>query len=223
MNKWVENFLVWLVRNQPIPEYAKMSAPIPPSRPRASLSVVMTAAQTAWDVEHVALPLPATFVLMNRAYYDRSMGQPGNDVGMYDDAAFIVSALGFSAWNANTDPSRYGWNAGAEKYMARLKPGVHTFRRLKHHASRPDGYMAFGQGERPVTVERIKQDGTIARTETGCFGINLHRGGVNGTSSEGCLTIPTGQWPMFDTTLTDILKKTGSPEFTLILIDGPIV
>ena len=199
-----------------------MSAPIPTGRPRASLDLVVSHARAAWDLEHPASPLPETFVLMNRAYYDSSMGRAGNDVGMYDDAAFIVSPLGFTGWNANTDPSRYGWNAGAGKYMARLKPGIYTYRRLRHHASRPDGYLAFGQGDRPVTVERIKEDGGIARTETGCFGINLHRGGNNGTSSEGCMTIPTGQWPAFDQTLSGILKSLNTVEFTLILIEGAI-
>jgi lysozyme len=160
---------------------------------------------------------------MSRAYYDATMGGPGNDVGMYDDAAFIVSPQGFTSWNANTDPSRYGWNPGAGKYMARLKPGVYRYRRLKHHASRPDGYMAFGQGDIPVTVERIRENGGIARTETGCFGINLHRGGNNGTSSEGCMTIPTGQWPAFDQTLSGILKNLNTSTFTLILIEGAIV
>jgi lysozyme len=191
----------------------------PPNKPRASLSVVVDAAAKALGER----PMPEIFVLMDRAYYDRTMGNPGNDVGIYDDAAFIVSPLGFTSWNANTDPSRYGWNPNAGKYMARLKPGIYTFRRLKHRASSPSGYMAFGQGPDPVTVERIRRDGTIAETETGCFGINLHRGGVNGTSSEGCLTIPPSQWPYFDDRLSDILTRTGLKTFPLILIDGPII
>jgi lysozyme len=199
-----------------------MSDQTPPSKPRASLTVVRDHARTAWEKQNPGKALPETFVLMNRAYYDATMGRPGNDVGMYDDAAFIVSPLGFTSWNANTDPSRYGWNPGAGKYMARLKPGVYRYRRLKHHASRPDGYMAFGQGDSPVTVERIREDGTIARSETGCFGINLHRGGINGTSSEGCMTIPTGQWPAFDQTLAGILKNLSTSVFTLILIEGAI-
>lgn len=200
-----------------------MSAPIPQSKPKASVFVVLTAAGEAWEKQHGALPLPDTYVLMTRAYYDSSMGKPGNDVAMYDDAAFIVSPGHFSAWNANTDPSRYGWNAGAGKYMARLKPGCYTYRRLKHKMNSPSGYMAFGQGDRPVTVERIKEDGKVAKEETGCFGINLHRGGVNGTSSEGCMTIPTGQWTQFDATLANVLKARGTSEFTLILTDGPLV
>ncbi|GAA5120787.1 hypothetical protein JIN84_06015 [Luteolibacter yonseiensis] len=199
-----------------------MSAPIPPARPRASLDLVISRAQAAWDNERRGTPLPETFVLMSRAYYDKTMGGPGNDVGMYDDAAFIVSAQGFSSWNANTDPSRYGWNPGAGKYMARLRPGIYRYRRLKHKMNSPSGYMAYGQGDSPVTVERIREDGGVARTETGCFGINLHRGGNNGTSSEGCMTIPTGQWPAFDQTLSGILKGLNTTGFTLILIDTPI-
>jgi len=82
--------------------------------------------------------------------------------------------------------------------------------------------MAFGQGDDEVTVERLRSDATIAQTETGCFGINLHRAGVNGTSSEGCMTVPQDQWVQFRNTLDLALEKTGVKTFPLILIDGPI-
>lgn len=158
------------------------------------------------------------YVVAFRAYYEDSMGKPDeNDVGIYDDAVFIVTPTHFSSWNANTDPSRYGWNSGAGKYMARLKPGVWSFRRLKHKIHSPTGYMAFGQGSAPVTVERIRKDGSIAITESGCFGINLHRGGNSGTSSEGCQTIPVAQWPAFDKRLAEIA---GDDRFPYVLIDG---
>ena len=164
--------------------------------------------------------MPETYVLAVRGYYRDSMGKVGeNDPGMYDDAFFIVTPLAMYPYNGNTDPSRYGWNAGAGKYMARLKPGVWEFRRLKHHASRPDGYMAFGQGDNEVTVERIDDRGRVRVTETGCFGINNHRGGNNGTSSEGCLTVPVDQWPSYDRTLADAV---GTKTFPMILIEGPI-
>lgn len=196
-----------------------MSAPIPRSRPHASLSVVMAEAQKAWEKERQG-ELPAVFVLAVRGYYRDSMGKVGaNDSGMYDDAFFIVTPDHFSPWNGNTDPSRYGWNPNADKYMARLKTGVSWFKRLKHKINSPSGYMAFGQGSQRVTVERIKQDGTIATTETGLFGINLHRGGNNGTSSEGCQTVPIEQWPEFDKTLAKII---GDQLFPYILIEGPI-
>lgn len=196
---------------------------MPPLKPQASIGVVLKAAQEAWDIEHVALPQPDLFVLAVRGYYRDSMGVPrSNDYGIFDDAFFIVTPFGYSAWNGNSDPSRIGWNGHAGKFMARLKPGAWTFRQLKHRMARPDGYMAFGQGPDVVTVERIRQDGSVAMTETGQFGINLHRGGVNGTSSEGCLTVPAEQWPRFRNVLDDALARTGAKTFPLILINGPI-
>jgi lysozyme len=184
----------------------------------------MAAAGKAWSVARPGVPLPDLFVLVVRAYYRDSMGVPrANDYGIFDDAFFIVSPFGYSPWNGNSDPSRIGWNGNAGKYMARLKPGIYDFRRLKHHASRPTGYMAFGQGPSPVTVERIKSGGTIAQTETGEFGINLHRAGTSGTSSEGCLTVPQEQWIKFRNTLDDAILKTGVKTFSLILIEGPIL
>lgn len=194
---------------------------IPQSRPQASLTQIHAHALAAWE-KNGKLPenFPTTYVVAFRSYYRDSMGKKGlNDIGIYDDAIFIVTPRHFSSWHANTDPSRYGWNAGAGKFMARLKEGVYSFRRLKHKINSPTGYMAYGQGARPVTVERIKQDCTIATTETGQFGINLHRGGNNGTSSEGCQTIPPEQWTHFDNTLAPLVAGT---RFPYILIEGSI-
>lgn len=195
---------------------------MPPSKPRASLGVVISAATKGW-VNHRPGPLPEFFVLVVRAYYRDSMGKArANDYGIFDDALFIISPFGFSAWNGNSDPSRIGWNGKAGKFMARLKPGVWTYRSLKHKMSSPDGYMAFGQGPEPVTVERIKGDGSVAQTETGCFGINLHRAGMTSTSSEGCMTVPREQWADFRNTLDLALSRTGAKSFPLILVEGPI-
>lgn len=195
----------------------------PPAKPAATETIVRAAAAAAWKARHGDTPMPSLYLLAVRPYFRDTMGAPGkNDLGIYDDAIFIVTTHGMSAWNANTDPSRAGWNSKAGKYMARLAPGIWKFRRLKHHASSPDGYMAYGQGEVPVTVHRLRQDLTIATTETGCFGINLHRGGVNGTSSEGCLTIPREQWPQFDAALFHSLTAASNMAFHLIMIDGPI-
>ena len=168
--------------------------------------------------------MPDTFVLAVRAYRRDTMGVVGaNDYNMFDDAFFIVAKDHFSSWNGNTDPTRIGWNPNADKYMARLKAGVYKFQRLKHRISRPDGYMAFGQGPNPVTVERIRKDGSVAVTETGEFGINLHRAGVTSTSSEGCLTIPAGHWNSFRDCLDDVILDSGSKTLPLILVEGPIV
>ena len=198
---------------------------LPRSKPQASPDRVRELARQAYDAAGIfgAGPLPRVSVLAVRGYYQDTMGEAGrNDVGIYDDAFFIVEPSGVNPFNGNTDPSRYGWNAGAGKFMARLKPGVWTYRPLKHHASRPDGYPAFGQGNIPVTVDRMSADGEIHNEETGCFGINLHRGGVNGTSSEGCLTVPQEQWEVFHYYLSLALDKAAIKSFPLILIEGAI-
>lgn len=201
-----------------------MSIAIPPVKPRASLANVIAAATRAWSAAHPDTPLPDLFVLAVRAYYRDTMGAPrSNDYGIFDDAFFIVSPFGYHPFNGNSDPSRIGWNDNAGKFMARLKPGVYQFRRLKHHASRPTGYMAFGQGSNPVTVERLDTAGQIRQTETGQFGINLHHASDYGTSSEGCLTVPREQWSQFRNTLDEALQRTATTLFPLILIDGPIV
>lgn len=194
----------------------------PSSKPKAYRKKVEEAALKAWKADgKKAEDFPAKYVFAVRGYYRDTMGKPGvNDTGIYDDAIFIVTPDHFSSWNANTDPSRYGWNAGAGKYMARLKPGVWSFKRLKHKINSPKGYMAFGQGSSPVTVERIKQDGTVAFTETGEFGINLHCGGDGSTTSAGCSTVPPVQWTSFDKTLAPIV---GKERFDYILTDQPFI
>lgn len=194
-----------------------MAVPIPPSKPQAPLSLVMRKAAERWELDHPGIPLPSFFVLAVRAYYSATIAPVGNNLSAYDDAMFIASPLGFSGWNANTDPSRYGWNPNAGKYMARLKPGCWKFGKVMHRQS----YQAFGQ-VRPVTVERIRQDGSIAVTETGDFGIHDHLGGVNGTSSEGCLTHPANQWVPYRNTLNKVIGNLRVKDYDLILIDGPI-
>ncbi len=133
-----------------------------------------------------------------RGYYRDTMGAPGkNDRGIYDDAIFIVSERQFLAFNANTDPSRFraGSGKGAGKGMAVLKPGLHRAHRFgMHKAGKPTGHAALVQHGGAVTVRR---DGQPPYDDTGYFGINIHRGGLNGTSSEGCQTLPPTQWAAF--------------------------
>ncbi len=57
---------------------------------------------------------------------------------------------------------------------------------------------------------------------SGEFGINLHLGGTNGTSSEGCCTLPPEQWSDFRRTLNETLHLAGLKWFAFILIEGPI-
>lgn len=182
------------------------------------MGVVVSAANMAWDDAHPGKKLPDFFVLAVRSYYDRTIAPSGNNINAYDDAFFIVSPFGVSSWNGNVDPTRYGWNPNAGKYMARLKPGVWKFGRVIHRGK----YQAFGQ-KRPVTVERIDKNGRIRQTETGDFGIHDHLGGEYGTSSEGCLTHPQDQWNPYRRELNGVMDKMGVDEYNLILIDGPIV
>jgi len=124
-----------------------------------------------------------------RGYYLNTMGKPGaNDRGIYDDACFAVTPHECRAYNFNTDPSAYrkGQGRGAEKGMASLKTGVWMYRTGLHK-----GYAAFVQaGEVTVTRDGVKGN----YEDTGWFGINLHKGGVNGTSSLGCQTWPREQF-----------------------------
>lgn len=181
----------------------------PPSRPRATRALIERLAKKA------AKDLPAVFLVGVRGYYRDTMGKVGtNDRNLYDDALFVVGPETFAAFNANTDPSRYRHG------VASLAPGVHWFRPGKHGISRPGGgYPAF----RPATKGEelpVARDG-ILDPRPG-VAINIHRGGRNTTSSEGCQTVPPDQWDAFRALLTRELKAAGQTRFPYVLIDGPI-
>ena len=116
-----------------------------------------------------------------RGYFKDEMGKKGvNDRGIYDDAIYIVETNLAFAFNGNTDPSRHGMNN---------KIGIHGLSKEKSKQ-----YEALVQ-EEPVTVKR-----DVTETEhKGFFGINIHKGGWNTTSSEGCQTIHPSQWDEFMT------------------------
>jgi lysozyme len=140
---------------------------------------------------------------------------------MYDDALFVVTDDAFVAFNGNTDPSGYrkGAGTGAGKGMASLNPGVWPVYRLDLHQGK---YLALCQRAGQVTVTR---DGTPPYPDTGMFGINIHKGGINGTSSEGCQTVPAAQWPAFIALVTDQAKRLFGEAWkqqaiTYVLLDG---
>src|SRR5262245_48185267 len=114
-------------------------------------------------------------------------GAGENDRGIYDDALFIVSPETFVAFNANVDPSVF------RRGIAALEAGGVRYKLGIHGLSRPAAqcYKALVQAG-PVTVRRDETG-----NDTGWFGINIHRGGVSGTSSLGCQTIVPDQWPTF--------------------------
>lgn len=165
----------------------------------------------------------SVFVVGIRGYYRDTMGAPGvNDRGVYDDAIFLVSPSLFAAYNGNTDPSRVrrGSGFGAGKGMANLKTGLYRAHRFGLHRGK---YRALIQIGGPVTVVR---DGNPPYDETGHFGINIHKGGFNTTSSEGCQTVHPSQWDSFITAAMDQAKRYhgaawGRTTIPYLLMDNP--
>ena len=144
------------------------------------------------------------------------MGVVGkNDLNMYDDMVAWVSPNGIQAFNYNTDPTRVGWNKNAGKYMAMLVPGIYDFVMRKHRGR----YDAFGQGGNQVAVYRCDSGGRVVEVEEGLFGINIHQGGENTTSSEGCQTLPPSQWKSFKEIGYSILRANKQTSFKYILFD----
>jgi lysozyme len=155
-----------------------------------------------------------------RGYYQDSMGAQGkNDRGLYDDAAWICSDSRCHPFNFNTDPS--AWRTGIATLKANHK---YTFIPGKHKIESPTGYAAFRQ-HGAFTVTRDNQG-----DDTGYFGINLHRGGEESTSSLGCQTVPPRQWRefrdlLFALTGTNEREVLSNPsgvkgkEFVYILVD----
>lgn len=151
-----------------------------------------------------------TFLLGIRGYYQDSMGKPGvNDRGIYDDAIFLITPDQFLAFNANTDPSV------TRKGIAVLKPGLHYYKKGKHKITSPKGYPAL----RPATPDEglpVIRDG---QGESRGIAINIHKGGYNTTSSEGCQTIYPDQWQGFIDTVYAAMDKAGQKTIPYLLIE----
>lgn len=182
-----------------------MTAARPAARPKMTRAALMAEVAQRHGARMLEYPL---LIVGVRGYYRDTMGAVGrNDRAIYDDAIFVVAPEAFAAFNANTDPSGYrkGKGTGAGKGMASLNPGVWPVYRLGvHRAGTKGGHEALRQDGGPVTVTR---DGDPPYEHSGMFGINIHRGGWNSTSSEGCQTIPPDQWPAFITMVTDQVKR----------------
>ena len=173
---------------------------LPPGKPRLT-TAELEARLRDNRVDPAAEPL---LIVGMRGYYRDTMGAPGiNDRGIYDDAIFIHTPSVTAAFNGNTDPTRFrkGTGRGAAKGMASLKPGVWRAHAFARHKGK---YLALCQCMGPVTVTR---DGDPPYEDTGEFGINIHMGGYNTTSSLGCQTIHPAQWPSFIALAVDHAKR----------------
>ena len=141
-----------------------------------------------------------------RGYYTKSMGDPTkNDLGIYDDAIFLIGKDLFLSFNANTDPAKVLRGSGSSKGTATLVPGQYFCHTIDLHQRR---YPALCQRAGKVSVYRYKNDGT-RWTDTGNFGINIHCGGTGNTNSEGCQTVHPYQWPEFIYTVVETITLTG--------------
>lgn len=155
----------------------------------------------------------AVALLGVRGYYLDSMGKPGvNDIGSYDDALFLTSPSCHLAFNANVDPSI------SRDGIATLQPGLWRFSMSIHGKSRPPAlqYPCLEQCQ-PVTVRRYY--GTVSKLDTGMFAIQVHRGGYNVTSSEGCQTVYPDQYDSFIHTVADQLKRFGQATIPYLLLE----
>lgn len=151
-----------------------------------------------------------------RGYYLDSMGVKGkNDRGIYDDALIWFFPEGFMTFRANVDPSRVrkGKGTGSGKGMANLKVGRWSYKMGMHNGSVP--HPAFRQAAEVIVV----RDGNPNYEDSGWFGINIHRGGANSTSSLGCQTVPPAQWSAFKELGYAKLKELGQKTFDYVLMD----
>lgn len=160
-----------------------MSEIVPKSRPQMKVDEVrsLIAGKEGAEAQVVIVGM--------RAYYKHTMGDPDrNDVGIYDDAIFLLYPGGMLPCNANTDPSRM------HPGVAVLKPGTHWYKKGLHGISKGPGkaYPAF----RPASADEgvpVTRDGKDSRG----IAINIHKGGWGTTSSEGCQTVYPSEWEEF--------------------------
>jgi lysozyme len=185
-----------------------MSA-IPNSKPKMTLQDALK------ELSAFGLDEYPVKVLGIRGYYKSTMGNPlKNDVGIYDDAMFIISPDMYASFNANTDPSvtRQGIATLVAPQVVFYKVGIHGI-------SGKNPREAFRQASFGIQVVRDGKDGIVKDSPASPFWINIHDGGMNTTSSEGCQTIPKPQWASFRESLKDQLKRNKQTKFPYILIE----
>lgn len=201
-------------------------------KPKASKELVVKLATEEWARIRGG-KMPEYYAFAVRGYRATTMGPtPGNDPGIWDDAMFFVGPDIFLAEDANTDPSRYGWNAHADKPMAVLDPGIWPFRRGPHKGHSPalrqmteeeaETFKASNGGRFSVTRTYAPGDKRNYK-EAGYFAINVHPGGINGTSSEGCQTLPRDRSDQFLQKVWDLTRAAKQDVIEYILVTGPIL
>lgn len=193
----------------------RITGNVPGSRPRVS-QTDLAARLAHFNLNRQQHPL---IIVGIRGYYLNTMGAVGvNDRGIYDDAIFIDSADAFASYNGNTDPSkcREGVGTGSQKGMAKLKAGPWFAHKFDTHGG-SSSYPAICQRLGDVTVIRDGKNGQDYE-DTGSFGINIHKGGYNGTSSEGCQTLHPEQWSSFYALAKDLARRYHGDNWNKVVI-----
>jgi lysozyme len=133
-----------------------------------------------------------------------------NQIGIYDDAIFLITPDEVLGFNANTDPSRL------LPGVATLIPGTYYYKKGihgMHHLDLTDQntqqILAVAMKTQAdigrLTYWAFRQDSDVSITRQGDinlhtdnvnnrYWIDIHRGGFNTTSSAGCQTIHPDQW-----------------------------
>lgn len=170
-------------------------------------------------LKRIGTPPASVFLVGIPGYYLNTMGKKNvNDRGIYDDAIILVSPTAYATFNANCDPSAYRPKTSSRQGVATLKPGTHLYRKGKHGISRGPGYNAL----RPATPgERlpVTRDGDSNQDAYG-VAINIHRGGYNTTSSEGCQTIYPTQYDAFISLVYAEMARHGQTTIPYVKLPG---
>jgi hypothetical protein len=195
-----------------------MPALVPDHKPRLSTAELQELLLT-FNCDPLQHPL---LVIGVRGYYADDLGKPkSNDRNIYNDAIFVHTPSVTAAYNANTDPSSYRKGHGTSeqaKGMASLKTGLWPVYQFGLHGK--SKYFALCQTRGEVTVMR---DGDPPYADTGYFGINIHRGGYNTTSSLGCQTIHPTQWDSFIALAKDQAQRLHGAEWRRALVTYVLV
>ncbi len=182
---------------------------VPSSRPKQPRAEVEKLLRSAGVTDKVAL-------VGVRGYYKNSLGKPNvNDLGIYDDAMFIVSPEVFAAFNANVDPSVLRPN------IATLVPGVYRYKKGRHGISRGPGYPAL----RPATTgEKLPVRRWNPKTQDYYYdqgtAINIHKGSFRSTSSEGCQTIYPSQYDGFINLVYSEMNRWSQKTISYVLVEN---
>ena len=206
----------------------------PPTLPRLPKEKAIELGKDKWMQVCPEIVMPEVWMLGVRAYRKSTMGNPKrNDVGIFDDMLGLVSPGVWRPENANTDPSRLGWNPGVGKPYGMLEPGVWWFYPGPHKGRSP----AFRQSDDADVARKlgIPHDGKFLvkrmwgwddprnYLEWGHQQVNIHPAAMSSTSSWLCMTLPYDRAHNWLQTGWDELKKYKQKKIPLVLIDGPVI